>query len=239
MTLTGGLRRAALTVHVINSVGWLGAVLAFLMVAVTGLTSADGGLVRAAALLMAALGQTVIVPLSLLALASSVLQALGTRWGLLDHYWVVIKLIITAVSVLVLLNVQPRLNALADQAAGWPSPTPAQVAQLLARRGQLGAGHAQLQRARREHGVDEQAVAARRGNAARAGVRAGDESQLFQVGHHIADGRRRQVQPGGARQRARTHRLAFRDVALDQGLEQGLGAVVQHDFHCKIGRAHV
>lgn len=142
MTLTGGLRRAALTVHVISSVGWLGAVLAFLMVAVTGLTSADGGLVRAAALLMAALGQTVIVPLSLLALASSVLQALGTRWGLLDHSWVVIKLIITAVSVLVLLNVQPRLNALADQAAGWPSPTPAQVAQLRSPSAALHAGGA-------------------------------------------------------------------------------------------------
>ncbi|GGM58226.1 hypothetical protein GCM10008956_37260 [Deinococcus arenae] len=142
MTLTGGLRRAALTVHVISSVGWLGAVLAFLVVAVTGLTSADGGLVRAAALLMAALGQTVIVPLSLLALASGVLQALGTRWGLLDHSWVVIKLIITAVSVLVLLTFQPGLNALADQAAGWPSPTPAQVAQLRSPAAALHAGGA-------------------------------------------------------------------------------------------------
>ncbi|GGN42586.1 DUF2269 domain-containing protein [Deinococcus daejeonensis] len=142
MTLTGGLRRAALTVHVVTSVGWLGAVLAFLVVAVTGLSSADGGVVRAAVILMAAIGQVAIVPLSLLALASGVLQALGTRWGLVDHYWVVIKLVITAVSVLVLLNFQPDLNALARLAAGWAVPTPAQLALLRSPSPALHAGGA-------------------------------------------------------------------------------------------------
>ncbi|WP_229784145.1 hypothetical protein [Deinococcus sedimenti] len=116
--------------RVVSSVGWLGAVVAFLVVAATSLTSADGGLVRAAVMLMAAIGQMAIVPLSLLALASGVLQALGTSWGLFDHYWVVVKLIITAVSVLVLLNFQPDMNALAHLAAGWPTPTPEQLAQL-------------------------------------------------------------------------------------------------------------
>ena len=47
-----------------------------------------------------------------------------------------------------------------------------------------------VQRPRGEHGVDEDAVAPGRGDAAGAGVRADDQARLFQVGHHVADGRR-------------------------------------------------
>jgi hypothetical protein len=47
MTLTPGLRKFALTAHVVSSVGWLGAVVAFLALAVVGLASEDAELVRA------------------------------------------------------------------------------------------------------------------------------------------------------------------------------------------------
>ena len=78
--------------------------------------------------------------------------------------------------------------------------------------------------------IDEEAVAARRRHAAGRGVRAGDESHFFKIGHHVADGRRRQVEPGDARKLARTNRLAVRDVAFDQSFQQCLCALVQlHD----------
>src|SRR6266699_6430947 len=80
----------------------------------------------------------------------------------------------------------------------------------------------------REQRVDEKPVAARGGNPSRRGMRARDEAELREVGHHIADRGRTQVQPREARQRARADRLAFGDIALDQGLEQDLRATVQH-----------
>ena len=48
MTMTPGLRKFALTSHVTSSVGWLGAVGAFLALAIAGLVSQDAQIVRAA-----------------------------------------------------------------------------------------------------------------------------------------------------------------------------------------------
>lgn len=41
MALTTRLRKLALTAHVVSSVGWLGAVTAFLALSIAGLTSKD------------------------------------------------------------------------------------------------------------------------------------------------------------------------------------------------------
>jgi hypothetical protein len=43
MTMTPGLRKLALTAHIVSSVGWLGAVAGFLALAIAGLTSQDPG----------------------------------------------------------------------------------------------------------------------------------------------------------------------------------------------------
>ena len=56
--------------------------------------------------------------------------------------------------------------------------------------------------ARRDHGVDEEPVAARRRDAPRRRMRADDQPQGFQVRHDITDGGGRQFQPGGFGQRA-------------------------------------
>lgn len=100
--LTPALRKLALTLHVSASVSWLGAVAGFLALAVAGLTSADAQRVRAAYLAMELVAAQVIVPLSLAALLTGVVQALGTPWGLLRHYWVVVKLVLTVLATLVL-----------------------------------------------------------------------------------------------------------------------------------------
>jgi len=116
-TLTPDLRKAVLTAHVGCSVGWLGAVASFLALAIAGLTSPDAQLVRAAYLSLPLLGWFVIMPLSLAALATGLVQAVGTPWGLLRHYWVLAKLLITALcTALLTLHLQPA-NQVADAAA--------------------------------------------------------------------------------------------------------------------------
>jgi hypothetical protein len=46
------------------------------------------------------IGRWVLVPLSLGALASGIVQSIGTKWGLVRHYWVLVKLLLTIAAAL-------------------------------------------------------------------------------------------------------------------------------------------
>jgi hypothetical protein len=108
MTFTPRLGKLMLTAHITFSVGWLGAVAAFLALALAGLFSQDAQQVRGAYIAMGLSGWYVIVPASLAALLTGIVQGLGTRWGLLKHYWVLVKLILTALATVILLvHMQP------------------------------------------------------------------------------------------------------------------------------------
>lgn len=101
------LRKLALLAHVTSSVGWLGSVTAFLAIALVALLNADDQKVQAASTAMELLGWLVIVPFSVASLVSGIVQSVGTQWGLLRHYWVIAKLLITVgASVLLLLHMQ-------------------------------------------------------------------------------------------------------------------------------------
>jgi uncharacterized membrane protein len=118
--MTARLRKAVLTVHVTCSVGWIGAVAGFLALAVAGLTSADSEVVRAAYRAMELITWSVIAPAALASLLTGVVSSLGTGWGLLRYYWVVVKLLLTLFSTLVLvMHLQPiRLLAAARSSFG-------------------------------------------------------------------------------------------------------------------------
>lgn len=117
MTLTPSLRKISLTAHVASSVGWMGAVGAFLVLALAGLWYQDADTSRAAYVSMRLVTWWVIVPLSVASLLTGVVQSIGTQWGLFRHYWVVTKLGIAVVaSVLLLLHTQP-IEAVARAAA--------------------------------------------------------------------------------------------------------------------------
>src|SRR5918998_1431109 len=103
--------------HVASSVGWLGAVAAFLGLAVVGLTSDDAETVRGAYLVMEPAAWFVLVPLAIASLLTGVVQAVGTTWGLFRHYWVVFKLLITVVATTVLMVYMETFSFLADVAA--------------------------------------------------------------------------------------------------------------------------
>jgi hypothetical protein len=101
--MSPAVRKLGLTAHVTVSVGWVGAVASFLALAVAGLVSADFQVVRAAYLAMPVIGWLVIVPASLGALATGLVQSLGTPWGLFRHYWVLVKFLLTVGAIAVLL----------------------------------------------------------------------------------------------------------------------------------------
>ena len=93
--LRPALRKLNLTAHVTSSVGWLGAVAGFLVLSIAGMRSTDVETVRAAYVAMNLIGLYAIVPLSLAALTTGLVQSLGTRWGLFRHHWVVTKFALT------------------------------------------------------------------------------------------------------------------------------------------------
>lgn len=90
-----GLRKFALLSHIAASVGWLGAVAAFLALAIAGLVSRDDQTASGAYIAMELTGRFVIVPLGIAALLTGLVQSLGTKWGLFRHYWVLIKFLLT------------------------------------------------------------------------------------------------------------------------------------------------
>jgi hypothetical protein len=102
MPMSLRLRRFTLTAHVTSSVGWLGAVVAYLALPITALNSTDPGTIQAAYIAMELLGWYVIVPFSLAALATGLVQSLGTEWGLFKYYWVVAKLGLTVLATIIL-----------------------------------------------------------------------------------------------------------------------------------------
>lgn len=121
MIMSPRVRRFALTAHVVSSVGWLGAVAVALALAVIGLTSQDAELVRSVYLALEQVGWFVLVPLSVASLLTGLVQALGTKWGLFRHYWVLMKLAINVIASVVLLIYMQTLGRLADVAAATSS----------------------------------------------------------------------------------------------------------------------
>lgn len=114
--LTPGLRTLALTAHVALSVGWLGSVASFLVLAVAGLMGHDDEMVRSAYLATELITRFMIVPLAFASLLTGLVVALGTQWGLFRHYWVLVKFMLTMLATtLLLLHTQPisRLAAVA------------------------------------------------------------------------------------------------------------------------------
>ncbi len=115
-------RRIALLLHIVFSVGWLGAVLAYLPLTIKGLTSVDTNVVRSAYLAMEQIGWYVIVPLCLGSLLSGIVQSVGTEWGLFRHYWVATKLILTIASTAILLAHMPAVSQMAALATSLELP---------------------------------------------------------------------------------------------------------------------
>ena len=117
MTMAPWLRKLLLTAHVTFSVGWLGAIVPYLALAIAGLTSQDPTIIRAAYLSMGLIAWFVIVPLSLAALLTGLVQSVATPWGLFRYWWIVAKFVLTTAATVILLNHMPTITGMSRMAA--------------------------------------------------------------------------------------------------------------------------
>ncbi|MGK9169856.1 hypothetical protein KXR53_26315 [Inquilinus limosus] len=117
MVIPPRLRKAMLTAHVVFSIGWIGALAAFLALAVVGLRSDDAQTVRAAYVANGLITWYAIVPLAFASLLTGITQALTTPWGLLRNYWIVFKLVIVVTATITLMGKTSGISYVADLAA--------------------------------------------------------------------------------------------------------------------------
>jgi hypothetical protein len=115
--MSPGLRKFALAAHLTLSVGWIGAVAAYMSLDVAAATSQDAQTLRAAYLAMESIARYVIVPLAFASLLTGLVMSLGTKWGLFRHYWVLISLLLTVIATAVLLVETQTISHFADMAA--------------------------------------------------------------------------------------------------------------------------
>lgn len=116
MSMSPGLRKFALSAHLTVSVGWIGAAVAYLALGVAAGFSGNPDTVRSAWVAMELTGWYVIVPLAVSSLLTGLVMAVGTRWGLLRHYWVMFSLALTVFATVVLLLHMPTVSSTADVA---------------------------------------------------------------------------------------------------------------------------
>lgn len=110
------VRRTALVAHV-ASVGWAGAVAAFLVPVITAV-GAPGEALWLGGLPAATLVAWWVVPAAVASLVTGVVSSVLSGWGRVRHYWVAVKLAPTVLATGVLLLRLPSIDALAPPVAG-------------------------------------------------------------------------------------------------------------------------
>jgi hypothetical protein len=119
----------ALAVHLAVSVGWVGAVAAYLSLDLVAATSDDPAFLRAAYIGMGTIAGSVIVPLAMVTVLTGLLLSLGTTWGLIRHWWVTISLVLTVIATVVLVIEAGVIGAYAAIAAD-PATTTSELRSL-------------------------------------------------------------------------------------------------------------
>lgn len=117
MVLTSALRKFLLTLHVMSSLGWAGAVAIFVVLDIAALTGTDPQLGRVLWLALQAAIWSLLVPLAFASLLTGVVLALGTAWGLFRHYWVLFKLALTLIATVVLVLYTQTVSTVVGMAA--------------------------------------------------------------------------------------------------------------------------
>ncbi len=117
MIMTPLLRKFALTAHISASVGWIGAVVSYLALAVVTQTSKDVQLVRSAYIALEPITVYALVPLAFASLLTGLIMSLGTPWGLFRHYWVIFKLMLTVLATIILLGFTQSISGMVGVAA--------------------------------------------------------------------------------------------------------------------------
>jgi hypothetical protein len=107
-------RRVWLTAHVGFSVGWLGVALTMSALAIIGWTADSHTMRHGAYELLHVIDLAVAIPSMGLSIITGLVVSLGTKWGLVKHWWVLTKF---AISVSIPLVAGTVESALADELA--------------------------------------------------------------------------------------------------------------------------
>lgn len=126
MILAPSVRKLILAVHLTASVGWLGAAAAYLPLDITIALGDEPDTVRGAWAAMGVIATSVLVPLAFASLLTGIVISLGTRWGLIRHWWVVVSFVLTVVAVIVLL-IESRVISESAAIATSPATTTARL----------------------------------------------------------------------------------------------------------------
>jgi hypothetical protein len=118
------VRRGLLVAHIAASVGWIGAIAASLALAVVAFVTTDPAVAGAVYRVLEPLGWAALVPFSVAALVTGVIQSLVSPWGLIRHYWVLMKLALNVFAVAVLLLYMQTLAGFARAASGGGAAVP-------------------------------------------------------------------------------------------------------------------
>jgi uncharacterized membrane protein len=119
MKLSRTPRRTLLTVHVVASVGLLGACAAIVVINVRAATTDDPDLAAAAYELLSMFSFVFGIPLSFISLISGIVLGLSSKWGVLRYRWVTVKLVLNIAVILVgALVIGPQTAAMIDDGSG-------------------------------------------------------------------------------------------------------------------------
>ncbi|ASR37875.1 hypothetical protein BAY61_25925 [Prauserella marina] len=88
-------RKWLLFTHIVASVGWLGIEACLLTLGILGVSSDNPGVVTSSYVIAGELGGVFYLPASVLTALSGIALSLCTPWGLLRHYWVIAKIVMT------------------------------------------------------------------------------------------------------------------------------------------------
>ena len=109
--LSPGQRKAMVAAHIVVSVGLLGLSTALFVLATAAALTSDLATTQAAYRSMAIFTRGIVQPVAIVTLVTGIILSLGTKWGLFQHTWIVVKLALTVATILNgMLNLGPAVQ---------------------------------------------------------------------------------------------------------------------------------
>src|SRR5215813_4947765 len=109
--LVRNTRKTVLVLHILAGVSWLGIDIVLGVFVLTAKLADDPNVAAVSYQAIRIFAVWTLIPVGLISLVTGWLLAYGTRYGVLKHWWVVIKLVLNIVlTVLVPLALLPTLN---------------------------------------------------------------------------------------------------------------------------------
>ncbi|WP_242180386.1 hypothetical protein [Saccharopolyspora soli] len=105
-------------VHLVVAVGWLGVTLGKLVLGLAAVLTGAPPRAQSLYLAMDAI-DIAFPPLAIATLVSGIVLSLGTKWGLLRHYWVVTKLVLTLAVIVTAVQIEDRYVRRAVPSLQW------------------------------------------------------------------------------------------------------------------------